>query len=186
MTLPSVDKLSLRNRIFISMLFITLLSSVLMAAVMYYQYKKETRSYHQDRLKTKEDAIHEHLTFILNTSDYPLTTDNLPLILKDRIFELSTIHDIQINIHDLEGRLLISSKSQFVVDEVSNQQITPIILRVIESSPTKSFVDLRKVDGGVYRNAYSYIKDKQFKNLGIISIPYIEDTTFYEIGRAHV
>lgn len=180
MTLPSVDKLSLRNRIFISMLFITLLSSVLMAAVMYYQYKKETRSYHQDRLKTKEDAIHEHLTFILNTSDYPLTTDNLPLILKDRIFELSTIHDIQINIHDLEGRLLISSKSQFVVDEVSNQQISPIILRVIESSPTKSFVDLRKVDGGVYRNAYSYIKDKQFKNLGIISIPYIEDTTFYD------
>src|SRR5690606_20072040 len=180
MTLPSVDKLSLRNRIFISMLFITLLSSVLMAAVMYYQYKKETRSYHQDRLKTKEDAIHEHLTFILNTSDYPLTTDNLPLILKDRIFELSTIHDIQINIHDLEGRLLIYSKSQFVVDEVSNQQITPIILRVIESSPTKSFVDLRKVDGGAYRNAYSYIKDKQFKNLGIISIPYIEDTTFYD------
>src|SRR5690606_36643699 len=27
---------------------------------------------------------------------------------------------------------------------------------------------------------YSYIKDKQFKNLGIISIPYIEYTTFYD------
>lgn len=176
----SMGKFSLRNRIFISMLSITLMSMVLMAIVTLYQYKKEARAYHQDRLLRKENAINEHLSFILNNTPYDLTEENIPLIFKDRIFELSSIHDIQINIHDLEGRLLISSKSNFIVDDVGNQQISPIILRIIESSPTKRFVDLRKVDDQVYRTAYNYITNDHFKNLGIVSIPYREDTTFYD------
>lgn len=177
----SMGKFSLRNRIFISMLSITLMSMVLMALVTLYQYKKEARAYHQDRLLRKENSVNEHLSFILNNTPYELTEDNLPLIFKDRIFELSSIHDIQINIHDLEGRLLISSKSNFIVDDaVSQQQISPIILRIIESSPSKRFVDLRKIDDQVYRTAYNYITNDHFKNLGIVSIPYKEDTTFYD------
>lgn len=176
----SMGNLSLRNRIFISMLLITLLSSVLMAVVSLYQYKTEARAYHQDRLYRKENSVNEHLSFILKNTDYPLTEENLPLILKERIYELSTIHDIQINIHDLEGRLLISSKSHFVVDDIGIQQISPIILKIIESSPSKRFVDLRKIDDVVYRNAYNYITSDHFKNLGIISLPYTEDTSFYD------
>lgn len=176
----SMGKFSLRNRIFVSMLSITSMSLVLMALISLYQYKKEAKAYHQDRLLRKENSINEHLSFILNNTSYDLTEENLPLIFKDRIFELSSIHDIQINIHDLDGRLLISSKSNFIVDEAVQQQISPIILRIIESSPSKRFVDLRKIDDQVFRTAYNYIINDHFKNLGIVSIPYREDTTFYD------
>jgi len=163
-----------------SMIFLTIVSSVLMAMVTIYQFKREARNYHQDRLVRKENSVLEHMNFVLQTTDIPVTTENLSLIFKEKIFELSTIHNIQINLYDLEGNLLVSSKGSFIVNKIENDEISPNILRMIESTAAKRFVDLRIIDGETYRSAYNYIKDNQFKPLGIVSMPYAEETSFYD------
>lgn len=170
---------SLRNRIFISLIFLTLISSVLIAAVSVYQFRKEARTFHQDRLERKENSINEHINFILSTTTYPLTTRNLPLIFKDKIHELATIHSIEINIHDLDGHLLISSKGNFSIDSIP-PPISPMILKILQSSQSKRFVDLKVINNERYRTAYSYLKDNKFKPLGVIQLPYPEETEFYE------
>ncbi|HUH25746.1 MAG TPA: ATP-binding protein [Flavobacterium sp.] len=175
----SITRTSLRLRIFMAMIFLTIVSSVLMAMVTIYQFKKEARNYHQDRLVRKENSVNEHLNFILETTDLPVTTENLPLIFKEKIFELSNIHNIQINIYDLKGNLLITSKGNFIVNKIDNEVISANILKIIESTATKRFVDLRIIEGVTYRSSYNYIKDYQFKPLGIISMPYAEETSFY-------
>lgn len=174
-----ITQLSLRLRIFLSMIFLTLIASVLIAAVSIYQFRKEARDFHQDRLERKEDAITEHINYILSTTTYPLSTDNLPLIFKDKIYELANIHSLEINIYNLNGKLLISSKDAFSVDKVA-KPIQPIILKIIQSTPSKRFVDLQMVEGQKYRSSYSYLKDTKFKPLGIINLPYVEETSFYE------
>ncbi|MBA5791942.1 GHKL domain-containing protein [Flavobacterium sp. xlx-214] len=176
----SIQRTSLRIRIFISMIFLIIVSSVLIAMVTIYQFKKEARNYHQDRLERKESAVNEHVNFILQTTKIPASTENLPLIFKDKIYELSTIHNIQINIYDLKGNLLITSKGNFIVDKMDNEVVSPIILKIIESTASKRFVDLRIIDGITYRSSYNYIKDVSFKPLGIISMPYAEETSFYD------
>ncbi|WCM43433.1 ATP-binding protein [Flavobacterium sp. CBA20B-1] len=176
----SIKRTSLQVRIFIAMIFLTIISSVLIAMVTIYQFKKEARNYHQDRLLRKEDAVNEHVNFILQTTPLPVCTENLPLIFKDKIFELSTIHNIQINIYDLKGKLLMTSKGNFVVDKVNNEKISPTVLKIIETTSTKRFTDLRIIDGITYRSAYNYIKDRRFKPLGIISMPVAEETSYYE------
>jgi signal transduction histidine kinase len=175
----NITHLSLRLRIFLSMILLTLIASVLIAAVSIYQFKKEARDYHQDRLERKEDAITEHINYILSTTTYPLSTENLPLIFKDKIYELANIHSLEINIHDLNGKLLISSKGAFSVDKVA-KPIQPIILKIIQSSTSKRFVDLQMINGQKYRSSYSYLKDTKFKPLGILNLPYVEETSFYE------
>ena len=162
------------------MIFLTLVSSVLIGIVAIYQFKEEAKSYHQDRLLRKENSINEHVKFVLDNTSYPLTTENLPLIFKDKIHELSTIHSSQINIHDLEGNLIISSKGNFKVDGTNHSKISDIILKIIRSSPQKRFVDLRLLNGYRFRSAYNYIEDNQFKPLGIINLPYKEETQFYD------
>src|SRR5690606_31008927 len=147
---------------FIAMIFLTITSSVLIAMVTIYQFKKEARNYHQDRLIRKENAVNEHFNFILQTTDIPATTENLPLIFKDKIFELSSIHNIHINIYDLKRNLLITSKGNFIVDKTNNVVISPNILKIIETTSTKRFIDLQIIDGVTYRSAYNYIKDSQF------------------------
>lgn len=175
-----ITRTSLRLRIFISMIFLIIVSSVLIAMVTIYQFKREARNYHQDRLIRKENAVNEHVNFILQTTTLPATTENLPLIFKEKIFELSTIHNIQINIYDLKGHLLITSKGNFIVDKVENEVISPNILKIIESTASRRFVDLRIINGVTYRSAYNYIKDYKYKPLGIISMPYAEETSFYD------
>ena len=176
----SIQNSSLRFRIFISMIFLTLVSSVLIGVVAIYQFKEEAKSYHQDRLIRKENSINEHVKFVLDNTSYPLTTENLPLIFKDKIHELSTIHSSQINIYDLNGNLIISSKGNFKVDGSNHSKISDIILKIIRSSPQKRFVDLRLLNGFRFRSAYNYIEDNQFKPLGIINLPYKEETEFYD------
>lgn len=175
-----IKRWSLRVRIFMSMIFITLIASLLIAAVSIYQFDKEAKDYHQDRVDRKEKAIKEHINYILSTTTYPLTTENLPLIFRERIHELANIHSMEINIYDLNGHLLKSSKAAFSVDTLS-QKIPDRILRIVRSTAEKRFVDLLTSEkGNKYRSSYSYIKDTKFKPLGILSLPYIEDDGYYE------
>ena len=175
-----IKRWSLRVRIFLSMILVTLVASCLIAAVSLYQFEKEAKDYHQERLERKENSIKEHINYVLSTTTYPLSTENLPLIFRERIHELSNIHGLEINIYDLDGKLLKSSKAAFSVDTVS-QNIPPSILRVIRSTAEKRYVDLRRTpEGKRYRSSYSYIKDTKFKPLGILSLPYIEDDGYYE------
>ena len=171
--------LSLRVRIFLSMIFLTLIASVLIAAVSIYQFRKEAREYHQDRLERKEAAITEHINYVLQTTTYPLTTENIPLIFKDKIFELADIHSMEINFFDLKGKLLISSKAIFKFDK-DKPKINPSTLKIIQSSLDKRYIEFSKVDGQSFRSSYSYLKDTKFKPMGILNLPYEENTEFYD------
>ena len=110
--------LSLRIRIFLSMIVLIVMASILLASISIIQFKNEAKEYHQERLERKENAIKEHINYVLSTTTYPLTTENLSLIFKDKIHELAQIHSIEINIYSLEGKLLKSSKESFSVEEM--------------------------------------------------------------------
>jgi nitrogen fixation/metabolism regulation signal transduction histidine kinase len=161
------------------MILLTLIASILMASISIYQFKREAKDYHQERLERKENAIKEHINFVLATTTYPLTEKNLPLIFKDKIHELSDIHSLQINIFSLEGKLLKSSKASFSIDTVA-PPIPKYILGLIQSSIDKRYVDVKTIDGKKYRASFSQIKDLKFKPLGILNLPYIQDDGFYE------
>ena len=174
-----MSMLSLRIRIFLSMIILILIASILMASISIIQFKNEAKDYHQERLDRKEFAIKEHINYVLSTTTYPLTPENLRLVFKDKIHELSDIHNLEINIYSLEGKLVKSSKSTFSVDKVA-PPIPNYILKLVQSSVDKRYVDIKNIDGVKNRSSYSQIKDDKFKPLGILNIPYVEDDGFYE------
>ncbi|MFC4509085.1 ATP-binding protein [Flavobacterium buctense] len=174
-----MSMLSLRIRIFLSMIILILMASILMASISIIQFKNEAKDYHQERLDRKEFAIKEHINYVLSTTTYPLTPENLRLVFKDKIHELSDIHNLEINIYSLEGKLVKSSKSTFSVDKVA-PPIPNYILKLVQSSVDKRYVDIKNIDGVKNRSSYSQIKDDKFKPLGILNIPYVEDDGFYE------
>ncbi|WP_245891659.1 ATP-binding protein [Flavobacterium faecale] len=174
-----IAMLSLRIRIFLSMIVVIIVASVLLASISIIQFKNEAKEYHQERLERKENAVREHINYLLATTTYPLTTDNLELIFKDKIHELAHIHNIEINIYSLNGRLLKSSKETFSVDK-SAIPIPKYILKLVRSSIEKRYVDIKTVNGAKNRSSYTQIKDDKFKPLGILNLPYIEDDGYYD------
>ena len=171
--------LSLRVRIFLSMIVLIIVASILLASISIIQFKNEAKEYHQERLERKENAVKEHINYVLSTTTYPLTTENLDLIFKDKIHELAQIHNIEINIYDLDGKLLKSSKESFSVDKVS-PPIPKYILKLVRSSIEKRYVDIKTIDGVKNRSSFTQIKDDRFKPLGVLNLPYLEDDGFYQ------
>jgi signal transduction histidine kinase len=161
------------------MIVLIIVASVLLASISIIQFKNEAKEYHQERLERKENAVREHINYVLSTTTYPLTTENLDLIFKDKIHELAHIHNIEINIYSLEGELLKSSKESFSVDKVS-PPIPKYILKLVRSSIEKRYVEIKTVNNIKNRSSFTQIKDDKFKPLGVLNLPYLEDDNFYE------
>ncbi|WP_078055292.1 ATP-binding protein [Flavobacterium crassostreae] len=161
------------------MIVLIILASVLLASISIIQFKAEAKEYHQERLERKENAVKEHINYVLSTTTYPLNTENLDLIFKDKIHELAHIHNIEINIYNLEGQLLKSSKESFSVDKIA-PPIPKYILKLVRSSIEKRYVDIKTVNGVKNRSSYTQIKDEKFKPLGVLNLPYLEDDGYYD------
>lgn len=172
-------KLSLRARIFIALILLVLLASVLIAGVTIYQYNEEAQDYHEERLSRKENNIRESINYTIKETTYPVTTENIPLIFKDEIFEISAIHRLQINLYDLNGNLLKSSKAQ-LKKRRSQKPLDSAILKSIANSVDHRYVEKNTLNGQVFRSSYSYITDGKFKTLAILNLPYLENDDFYK------
>ncbi|MGM0635736.1 MAG: sensor histidine kinase [Bacteroidota bacterium] len=170
---------SLRLRIFISMIVLVLGASILIAGVTIYQYQEEANALHLEKLDRKEKAIRANINYVLRTTTYPVDTKNLSLIFKNRIFEIQEIHNEELQIYDLEGKLLKSSYANFSRDTVENA-ISESILNKLKNSPEHKHTENFKLDGQRYQSSYTYISDGYFKPIGILNLPYIEDDGYMD------
>lgn len=159
------------------MFLLVLGASVLIAIVTIYQYRKEAEDYHRDRLLRKEAAIRENINYVLKTTTYPVETKQIPLIFKEKIYEIKDIHSLEILLYDLNGNLLKSSKPSFFKDTIS-PKMPDYALKQLQNSQTKSYIKEFVEDGQKYQSSYTYITDSYFKPLAILNLPYIEDDGF--------
>ena len=179
-TTLSIKSWSLRVRIFLSMILITIISSILVAGVSILQFQIENKEYHQERLERKEKQIKEHIIYVLSKTPHPLITQNIPAIFQSRIFEISDIHNLVINIYDLQGKLIINSNAPNIEGQLS-PIIPNYILENVKNSKVNRFVTLAEKKGDKYRYSYSYLMDYvEKKPIGILKLPYKEDDTFYK------
>lgn len=169
-------KLSLRTRIFIAMILLVVLASVLVASVAIYQYKGEREDYHNNRLEQKEGNIKTHISRVLNGrhTTWEVTTKNIPIIFKEELSNIADIHKLQINLYDLEGSLLITSKANLKTDQ-KDKCIDAEILNAISNTASHRFVDKHVENGETFLSSYSYITDSKFKPIAIINLPYLEN-----------
>ncbi|WP_417443414.1 sensor histidine kinase [Joostella sp.] len=161
------------------MIFIVILASVLIAGVTIYQYKEQAEDYHKEYLQRKEDQLNAQIDYILKNTTWEVKTDNLKYILeyKHAIYEASDVLDINFNVYDLEGRLILSSKPRIEQDDFYDD-LDYSIIHGLSASSKKRYVEKTKTAGNRFQSAYSYILDPKFKPIGILHIPYYEDDTF--------
>lgn len=159
------------------MIFLIIGASVLIAIVTTFQYKNEAQRYHRDRLLRKESAIRENINYVLKTTTYPVETDQIPYIFKDKIYEIKDIHSLEIYLYDLNGKLLKSSKPSFFTKE-DTIEMSPEDLYELQNSPSKSYIKELRENGQTFQSSYTYITDNYFKPLAILNLPYIEDDNF--------
>jgi two-component system nitrogen regulation sensor histidine kinase NtrY len=170
-------RLSLRVRIFFAMILLVLIASILIASVTIYQYNEEARDYHRDRLERKENNIKRHLDFVIRGTTWEVKTEKVRLIFKEEIYKIADIHQSEINIFDLEGGLLMSSKWSIEEDAFS-QCLSAQILNVLSNTAQHRYVEKTTLNDQTYQSSYTYITDEKFKPIAILNLPYLENDDF--------
>ena len=158
------------------MMLLVLGASILIAGVTVFQYKQESEAYHRERLERKEQAIRENIKFVLEGTTHVVNTENMPVILQqdNKIYEISQVHDMQLNVYDLSGKLLIKSNESFFRD-TTNVQISKNIIMELENSRNKRYLQRSQVNDQKFQSSYTYITDNKFKPLAILYLPYLQD-----------
>ncbi len=185
-----LKKLSLRTRIFLAMILLVILASVLISAVAIYQYREQSRDYHEGRLERKEGSVQAHIKRVLNgrQNTWEVKTENIPLIFKEEVYNIADIHKLQINIYDLEGSLLITSKAGLqtsAADKCISSSILNAINNTVEFNSEievarHRYVDKREENGEIFQSSYTFILDQKSKPLAILNIPYLEKDDFLD------
>lgn len=152
----------------------------MIAGIAVYQYREQTRDYHQERLERKEQQIKQSVNYTLKKTTYPPTTENLGLIFKEEIYEIADVQNKNFNIYDLDGQLIKSSRPKFEQDSISNC-LDAHALNALEASADRRFVEENSAAGDKYQSSYTYITDGKFKPIGILNMPYFEDNSFNDM-----
>ena len=174
-----VKRLSLRSRIFLYMILLVVVASILIAAVTLYQYNEQSKDYNAQRLERKERQILSSMDYVLDETTYERTTEKLPLIFKDKIYEIANNLNVDFNIYDLQGNLVKSSAANIENDSIS-RCLSPEILNQLNFSVNKRFVEKNEVIGGDFQSSYILFTDYNAKPLGILHVPYFDDNSFNE------
>ena len=84
MKIPSITaKISLRNQIFVAMIFLVLLACLLILTATYFQYQNESEDYNLFRLNRKESQLRNQISFLVKTNSLENKPDNYWLEHKD-------------------------------------------------------------------------------------------------------
>lgn len=169
----------LQTRIFIAMLLLLFAMSALIILVAVNQYKQQAEDYHLNRLDRKENAIKRDMEYHLQNTTFFQETDKLPVIFRDKIFEMSHVHNLEIGIYDLKGKLLISSRATFDMDSLS-KSIANDVVTELKNDINHRVVKEQLLDGQKYMSIFAYIYDNSFTPIGILNIPYLGETDFYK------
>jgi signal transduction histidine kinase len=175
-----LKNLSLRKRIFISMILLIVLTSVLNAALTIYQYKEQAIDYHLSKLGRKEEAVKSAINYELSRkTTFSVETKNLPYIFQEEIYQIADIHKLDISIYDLEGKLLKSSRGSFIRDSLP-KDISKQILNEMASDYDHRVIDEKVHGDESLISSYTYITDNKFKPIGILNLQYYPDNTFQD------
>lgn len=162
------------------MILLVLIASVLIAGVTIYQYREQSKDYHENRLERKEEQILQSINYVLKETTYEPKTENLEFIFMNEIFKISDVQNVNFNIYDLEGSLIKSSKPAFEADSVANC-LDAEVLNNLLASTNKRYVEEKTTAGDNYQASYNYITDPKFKPIGIMNLPYFEDNSFNDM-----
>lgn len=172
--------LSLSSRIFFYMILLVVLASILIASITVYQFNEQSQDYHRMRLERKEAQLISSINYVLKESDLEIKQENLDDIFKQKIYEISNIHNVAFNLYNLSGQFIKSSKPWRQNDPVPLQLSTSII-DTLRSLPAKRFVEKNKLLDGNYRSSYRILNGPDSKPLTILNVPYFDDDSLSSV-----
>lgn len=166
-----LPRLTLRSRIYISMLAIILVSFVVTGGVALYDHYEQSARYNEQRLERKEKAVKASMEYFLNQNGGHLDSDSILFAFNDKICELSDVHELFIMMYDLRGNYLISTNSDMMDSLHVPFSLNYSILKQLITG-NKRAVSSKEVNGKLLSYAYWHFTDIENKPIAVVGVVY--------------
>ena len=164
-------KISLRSRIFFSMIVLTIFSLLLILFASYLQYNSQSEDYNLRRLFRKETQVKTHLNYLMKRDTAFQKISQRKTHYQQEFSSIAAIHKVEYALFTLTGQPIfysyedIYTLSQEIIDELYQDQS----LRLLKQN---------QAEKGKFQSSYSILADELGQPYAILYFPYFEDVSF--------
>ena len=187
--------LLLRTRIFFAMILLVFVSFLLIGITTSFQITENSLYYHELRLDRKESQLQRAFKILFNEKSKqpdnqlsylfnrrPDLGINISTVLdeelKQEIFNISDVQNIDFTLYDLDGSLVGST-----VNDGFSSTLDENLIDDLSNSEDLNIVQKNEFEDQLYRSSFSYIMDINNRPIWILNLPYVDDDKLnaYEI-----
>lgn len=165
---------SLRNRIFAAMMSITFLALLLTSAVSYIILKKNLEEQSAADMRRKADAMMASLDYAV--SEKKLETEDLPVVLQNKIYEIADISKHDVLLYDLKGNFLVSNREG---DKSSAKKLPEGITDEVLMKERITHKERDPQTGQEFYSSYIILKNNVLEPVAIVYFPYYHNAGLY-------
>ena len=172
------NKMSLRLRIFISMIFLVFTATLLILGSTYYQYRTESDQYNSYRQERKENQLKRQINYLVNKHNLSNNYDDWGDYNND-FDEITKIHSVEYSIFTTQGVPLFYS--YLPLDIISNNySLDKDFANMLVTNEQGKFTSENLTDVGKFQASYSVLKNDAGEKYAILFFPYFQDVSFAE------
>jgi len=184
-------RLSIRNQIQGTIIFVSVLSFVIIgiATIMFFYDKYESAN--KDKLtrvihimeKEVDDIVDKNLLFKDSLSSQELSIRNKEL--EYAIKKIADIHGVDANMYDLNGDLIVASLNLPYTEGILSTKMDPIAFHHLVSLREIQYMQRENIGNLEFTSIYSPVTDKNGKLVAFLNIPYFtsQDALKLEISN---
>lgn len=189
----AIFQLTLRMRIYVSMLAIMALAFIVTGGLAIYDDLERAQKNNALYLERKEEDVRNSLQYFLDEQGGHIRTDSIAYVFADRICELSTLHEMVITFFDLKGNYIISSNADMVDSLGIGDKVKYSILKQLSTGNQRAIID-QEAQKENQTLTYWYFNDIKQKPIAIVNAAYkippvdrTEVTNFLkELGKSYI
>ena len=172
------NKMSLRLRIFISMILLVFTATLLILGSTYYQYTTESEQYNKYRQDRKETQLTKQINYLVNKHDLTFNFDEWDNYKMD-FEEITKIHNVEYSIFTTDGKPLYYSYLPLEVIS-NNYSLDKDFAEMLISLEGGKITNENSTDVGKFHSSYTVLKDSFGNKYAILFFPYFQDVSFAE------
>jgi signal transduction histidine kinase len=171
--------LSFRTRINYSMLSMIIVSFVIIGFITISFFSRQYNNFYNDRLTRKGKVIHASLEYFVQqneTARENLATDPLNNELNFEVARLAELNEIDINLYDKEGNLVVASQPAVYDKGLVSKKMNPDAFFELAETKVAQLVAHEAIGGLSYQAIYAPVRNIQGEAIAYVGIPYFEQS----------
>jgi two-component system, NtrC family, nitrogen regulation sensor histidine kinase NtrY len=164
-------RISLRARLYWSMIAIIVFSFIITGLLAVYHQYEQNELFNEQRLARKENAIERSLEYFLEQKGGVIDRDSLVYEFSDKICELSDVHSLFIVMYNLEGRYEISTNSARMDSLELPYRMDYTALKQLSTGNERTEI-AKTIHNIKYSMVYWYFKDQNGVPIAITNVVY--------------